>query len=63
MREPGGGCPEGGSAGAAPRPRFLFCLFFTFGCSMTYIPIAPDSFRATGCPRSKVDVGSGAKPV
>ena len=53
MREPGGGGPGGGGAGAAPRPRFLFFLLF-FRVWMAYIPVAPESFGATGCPPSRV---------
>ena len=27
--------------------------FFAFGLNLAYIPVAPDSFGATGCPRSR----------
>ena len=49
--------PEvGADAGAGrgrPRPRSLFFFFFfsAFGWLMAYIPVARDSFGATGCPR------------
>ena len=50
--------PEvGADAGAGrgrPRPRFLFSFFLAFGWNLGYIPVAPDSFGATGCPRSRV---------
>ena len=43
MREPGGG-GQGGN--------FLFSFFIRIW--MAYIPVAPDSLGATGCPRSRV---------
>ena len=54
MREPGGGGHEGGSAGAAPTASISFFFLLAFGWPMAYIPVAPDSFGATGCPRSRV---------
>ena len=29
-------------------------FFFVFGWNLSYIPVAPDSFGATDCPRSRV---------
>ena len=33
---------------------YFFHFFFAFGWPMAYIPVAPDSFGATGCPCSRV---------
>ena len=43
---------DAGVGRARPRPRFFFFFFLTFGWLMAYILVAPDSFGATGCPRS-----------
>ena len=33
----------------------IFLIFFlAFGRNLGYVPVAPDSFGATGCPRSRV---------
>ena len=33
-----------------------FSFFCIFGWPMAYIPAAPDSFEATGCPHSRVHI-------
>ena len=47
-QEVGGGC------GSREREAKGEISFFFFHVWMAYIPVAPDSFEATGCPRSRV---------
>ena len=48
------GADVGAGGGGQGLDFFFFSFFRVFGWPMAYIPVAPDSFKATGCPRSRV---------